>query len=170
MNEQQILIRHATTDDISTIMELILLKAEFDGCLDSLEATPQKLEDTIFCQNPLAFILLAEIDENAIGFASYHRIYSTFLAKPGIWLDDLYIKAEYRHCGVGTALINHLCRINENMGGARIDWIVRANNLPAVKFYEKMGAKIIERVRLCRLEREAIATTANELSYQGRIE
>ncbi|KAF3887219.1 MULTISPECIES: GNAT family N-acetyltransferase [Nostocales] len=156
MNEEKLLIRQATKDDISIVMELILLKAEFDGCLAALEATPQKLEDTIFCQNPLAFVLLAEIDENAIGFASYHRIYSTFLAKPGIWLDDLYIKAEYRHCGVGTALINHLCRIAQHIGGARIDWIVKVNNVPAVKFYEKMGAKIIQQVRLCRLEREVI--------------
>ncbi|GAB1537561.1 GNAT family N-acetyltransferase [Scytonema sp. NUACC21] len=156
MNEEKLVIRHAKKDDLSTIMELILLKAEFDGCLDSLEATPQKLEDTIFCQKPLAFILLAEIDENVIGFASYHQIYSTFLAKPGIWLDDLYIKTEYRNCGVGTALINHLCRINENLGGARIDWIVRENNEPAVNFYKKMGAKIIQQVRLCRLEREEI--------------
>jgi ribosomal protein S18 acetylase RimI-like enzyme len=156
MNEQKVLIRHATKDDISTVMEFILLKSEFDGYLDSLEVTPQKLEETIFCQNPLASILLAEIEEMAVGFASYHRIYSTFLAKPGIWLDDLYIKAEYRHSGVGTALINHLCRINENIGGVRIDWIVRVDNFPAVKFYEKMGAKILQQVRLCRLERESM--------------
>lgn len=156
MNNKQFLIRDANSSDISTLMELIRLKAEFDGCLDFLEATPKKLEDTLFCENPLAFVLLAEINGNAIGFATYHRIYSTFLAQPGIWLDDLYIKAEYRRLGVGEALIKRLCQITQKIEGGRIDWIVAVNNTPAMKFYEKMGAKIMQQVRLCRLEREAI--------------
>ncbi|BAZ27289.1 GCN5-related N-acetyltransferase [Kalymmatonema gypsitolerans NIES-4073] len=156
MYNKQFLIRDANSSDISTLMELIRLKAEFDGCLDFLEATPKKLEDTLFCENPLAFVLLAEINRNAIGFATYHRIYSTFLAQPGIWLDDLYIKAEYRRLGIGEALIKHLCQITQKIGGGRIDWIVAVNNTPAIKFYEKMGAKIIQKSRFCRLDREAI--------------
>ena len=157
MNNKEFLIRDANSSDISTLMELIRLKAEFDGCLDFLEATPKKLEDTLFCENPLAFVLLAEINGNAIGFATYHRIYSTFLVLPGIWLDDLYIKAEYRRLGVGEALIKRLCQITHKIGGGRIDWIVAVNNTPAIQFYEKMGAQIIQQVRLCRLDREAIA-------------
>lgn len=157
MNNKEFLIRDANSSDISTLMELIRLKAEFDGCLDFLEATPKKLEDTLFCENPLAFVLLAEINGNAIGFATYHRIYSTFLVLPGIWLDDLYIKAEYRRLGVGEALIKRLCQITQKIEGGRIDWIVAVNNTPAIQFYEKMGAQIIQQVRLCRLDREAIA-------------
>ncbi len=160
MNNRQLLIRQALPSDISTIMELIRLKAEFDGCLEVVEATPLKLEDTLFCENPLAFVLLAEIDGNSIGFATYHRIYSTFLAQPGIWLDDLYIKAEHRNRGAGEALINHLCQIAQKIGGGRIDWTVAANNAPAINFYEKMGAKIMQKIRLCRLDREAIARHA----------
>ncbi|KAB8319707.1 GNAT family N-acetyltransferase [Tolypothrix campylonemoides VB511288] len=155
MHNKQFLIRDANSSDISTLMELIRLKAEFDGCLDFLEATPKKLEDTLFCENPLAFVLLAEINGNPIGFATYHRIYSTFLAQPGIWLDDLYIKAEYRRLGIGEALIKRLCQITQKIEGGRIDWIVAVNNTPAIEFYEKMGAKIMQQVRLCRLEREA---------------
>jgi len=150
MNNKEFLIRDANSSDISTLMELIRLKAEFDGCLDFLEATPKKLEDTLFCENPLAFVLLAEINGNAIGCATYHRIYSTFL-------DDLYIKAEYRRLGVGEALIKRLCQITQKIEGGRIDWIVAVNNTPAIQFYEKMGAQIIQQVRLCRLDREAIA-------------
>lgn len=157
MHNQQFLIRDANVSDISTLMELIRLMAEFEGCLDFLEATPKKLEDTLFCENPLAFVLLAEIDGNAIGFATYHRIYSTFLAQPGIWLDYLYIKTEYRRLGVGEALIKYLCQMTQKIGGGRIDWIVATHNDPAIQFYEKMGAQIIQRVRLCRLDREAIA-------------
>ena len=157
MHNKQFLIRDANVSDISTIMELIRLKAEFDGCLDFVEATPKKLEDSLFCENPLAFVLLAEIDGNAIGIATYHQIYSTFLAQCGIWLDDLYIKAEYRRLGIGEALIKRLCEITQKIEGGRIDWIVAVNNTPAMEFYEKMGAKIMQQVRLCRLEREAIA-------------
>ena len=76
-------------------MKLIHLKAKFDGCPESVEATPQKLEIDLFKEKPLAFVILAEVDGDAIGLATYHFIYSTFLAKPGIWLDDLYIKAEH---------------------------------------------------------------------------
>lgn len=161
MNDKQFLIRYANPSDISTIMELIWLKAEFDGCRHLVEATPEKIEETLFCENPLAFVLLAEIDGSPIGFATYHRIYSTFLAQPGIWLDDLYIKAEYRNGGVGEALINYLCQITKKIGGKRIDWIVAVNNTPAIKFYEKMGAKILHDTRFFRLDKEAIGTRAS---------
>ncbi|ARV60911.1 GNAT family N-acetyltransferase [Nostocales cyanobacterium HT-58-2] len=165
MNNQKFFIRYANVSDISTIMELIQLKAEFDGCPNLVEATPKKLEDTLFCENPLAFVLLAEMKGNIIGFATYHQIYSTFLAQPGIWLDDLYIKAEYRRLGVGEALIKYLCQITQKIEGKRIDWIVKVNNAPAIKFYEKMGAKIIQQVRLCRLDREGITDGDRSSSF-----
>lgn len=160
MINRQFSIRDATQTDIPIIMELIHLKAEFDGCPESIKATPNKLEDTLFGENPLAFVLLAEIDENLIGFATYHRIYSTFLAQPGIWLDDLYVKAEHRSNGGGEALIRRLCQIAQEMGCGRIDWTVAATNARAIKFYEKMGAKIMQRIRLCRLDSKAIANHA----------
>lgn len=160
MNNKHLLIRQANLSDIPTIVELLRLKAEFDGCPESIEATPFKLENTLFCENPLAFVLLAEIDGNPIGFATYHRIYSTFQAQPGIWLDDLYIKAEYRGHGAGEALIIRLCQIAQEIGAFRIDWTVATDNARAIKFYERMGAKIREKVRLCRLEPEAIARHA----------
>jgi len=156
MDNRQLLIKHANPSDIPTVMELIWLKAEFDGCSELVEATPKKLEDTLFGENPLAFVLLAEIDGNPIGFATYHRIYSTFLAQSGIWLDDLYIKAKHRNRGAGEALINRLCQIAQKIEGGRIDWTVAANNAQAIKFYEKMGAKIIQNSRLCRLDRETL--------------
>lgn len=156
--KKQFTIRDAKQSDIFTLMELIHLKAEFDGCPESVEATPKKLENTLFGKKPFAFVLLAELNGRPIGFASYHCIYSTFLAQPGIWLDDLYIKAEYRNNSVGEALIKHLCQIAQHIGGKRIDWTVAVANPRAIKFYERMGAKIKQSVRLCRLDSEAIAS------------
>jgi ribosomal protein S18 acetylase RimI-like enzyme len=146
-----ILIRNANQKDIPAIMELIYLKAEFDGCPESVKATPQKLEIDLFGENPLAFVLLAEIDSDIIGLATYHFIYSTFLAKPGIWLDDLYIKAEYRNNKLGEALMLHLRQIGQEKGCGRIDWTVAVSNERGIKFYERIGANIINKVRLCRL-------------------
>lgn len=153
-------IRDAQQKDIPIIMELLHLKAEFDGCPASVEATPEKLESDLFGENPFAFVLLAEIDENPVGFATYHFIYSTFLAKPGIWLDDLYVKAEHRSNRIGEALMLRLCQIAQEKGCGRIDWTVAATNERGIKFYQRIGAKINQRVRLCRLDSKAITNNA----------
>ncbi|MEH2040835.1 MAG: GNAT family N-acetyltransferase [Nostoc sp.] len=149
---RNILIRDANQRDIPAIMELIYLKAEFDGCPESVEATPQKLEIDLFGETPLAFVLLAEVDGDTIGLATYHFIYSTFLAKPGIWLDDLYVKAEYRSHQVGQALMLRLRQIAKEKGCGRIDWTVAVSNERGINFYERIGAKIMNKVKVCRLD------------------
>ncbi|MEH2175699.1 GNAT family N-acetyltransferase [Nostoc sp.] len=149
---RNILIRDANQSDIPAIMELIYLKAEFDGCPESVEATPQKLEIDLFGEMPLAFVLLAEVDGDTIGLATYHFIYSTFLAKPGIWLDDLYVKAEYRSHGVGQAFMLRLRQIAKEKGCGRIDWTVAVSNERGINFYERIGAKIMNKVKVCRLD------------------
>ncbi len=161
MSEVNISIRQAQLKDIPSIIELIHLKAEFDGCPEAVKATPQKLEEDLFGDQPLAFVLLAEINKDALGFATYHFIYSTFLAKPGIWLDDLYVKAEHRNQRVGELLMLNLCEIAQKKGCGRIDWTVATSNERGIKFYQRMGGKIVETVRLCRLESQAIAHNNN---------
>ncbi|BAY79239.1 GCN5-related N-acetyltransferase (plasmid) [Nostoc linckia NIES-25] len=171
MAGKNILIRHANQQDIPAIMELIYLKAEFDGCPESVEATPQKLEVDLFGKKPLAFVLLAEVDGEVIGLATYHFIYSTFLAKPGIWLDDLYLKAEHRNHKIGEALMLSLRQIAQEKGCARIDWTVAISNDRGIKFYQRIGAKIRNNVRLCRLNNnnsQAIPTLfENAPNYSG---
>ncbi|MEH1943184.1 MAG: GNAT family N-acetyltransferase [Nostoc sp.] len=157
MNGRNISIRHANQRDIPAIMEMIHLKAEFDGCPESVEATPQKLEIDLFGEKPLAFVLLAEVDGDAVGLATYHFIYSTFLAKPGIWLDDLYVKAEHRSHGVGQTLILRLRQIGQEKSCGRIDWTVAVSNERGIKFYERIGAKIVNKVKLCRLDGRALS-------------
>ncbi|MEM6400878.1 MAG: GNAT family N-acetyltransferase [Cyanobacteria bacterium P01_D01_bin.116] len=165
MSKTNISIRDAQKKDVSSIMELIYLKAEFDGCPESIQATPEKLEADLFGKQPLAFVLLAEIDEHTIGFATYHFIYSTFLTKPGIWLDDLYVKATYRNLKIGELLIQYLCQIAQAKGCARIDWTVAISNERGIKFYERMSAKIRQQVRLCRLDNQAISHNASLINF-----
>lgn len=156
-------IREAQQKDLPAIMELIHLKAEFDGCPEAVEATPQKLEEDLFGEKPFAFVLLAEVEGNPVGFATYHFIYSTFIAKPGIWLDDLYIKEQYRSNRIGEALMLRLCQIAQEKDCGRIDWTVAVANERGIKFYERIGAKVRQQVQLCRLNSQAIAHNASLL-------
>ncbi|MBN3898079.1 MAG: GNAT family N-acetyltransferase [Nostoc sp. NOS(2021)] len=86
-----------------------------------------------------------------------HFIYSTFLAKPGIWLDDLYVKAEHRSHRFGQALMLRLRQIGQEKGCGRIDWTVAVSNERGIKFYERIGAKLINQVKLCRLDGQALS-------------
>jgi GNAT superfamily N-acetyltransferase len=157
MSNKQLLIREANKNDLPVILKLINLKAEFDGCPQSVAANLEKLEATLFNNNPIEFILLAEIEGQTLGFTSYHRIYSTFLAQTCLWLDDIYIIPEHRGHGIGQALFNRLCQIAQENNYGRIDWTVAINNSRGINFYKKIGAKIIQEVRLCRLDKNAIA-------------
>lgn len=145
-------IRPATTADLDIIFQLLQLKAEFDGYPNSVQATAAQLQQDLFGNPSLVSILLAEVDGQAVGFASYHSIYSTFLARPGIWLDDLYLKPDFRGQGLGRALMQRLKAIAQEQGCARLDWTVAATNLEGIKFYEAMGASISSNLRLCRLD------------------
>jgi len=151
MPQKTCTIRPATVADLDTIFQLLQLKAEFDGCPSSVRATIAQLQQDLFGNPSLVSILLAAVDGEAIGFASYHSIYSTFLAKPGIWLDDLYLKPNFRGQGIGRALMQQLKHIAQAQGCARVDWTVAATNLNGIKFYEVMGANISADLRLCRL-------------------
>jgi GNAT superfamily N-acetyltransferase len=151
-----IMIRAAIATDLATIMQLIHLKAEFDGCPAAVMATIDQLKQDLFGENPLSSVLLVEVAGEIIGFATYHPIYSTFLAKPGLWLDDLFLKPQFRGQGMGTQLMQRLCEIAIATGCERIDWTVAAHNNLGIQFYEKIGATIQKDTRLCRLNREAI--------------
>lgn len=150
-------IRAATFADLSTLMELIHLKAQFDGCPAAVTATRDRLQHGLFSDLPLCSVLLAEVDGQVVGFASYYAIYSTFLAKPGIWLEDLFVKAPYRHQRIGQTLMMHLCQIAQSNGCERVDWTVAVQNTSGQRFYQRIGATISDRVKLCRLNGEAIA-------------
>jgi ribosomal protein S18 acetylase RimI-like enzyme len=153
-------IRKAKLEDIPHILHLLSLKAEFDGCPEALTATAEQLEQDLFETAPLAAVLLAEVGREIVGFAAYYPIYSTFLARPGLWLDDLFIQSEFRGQKIGQALMARLCKIAQELGCARIDWTVATNNYLGIHFYEKIGAIVQQEVRTCRLNRAAIAQNA----------
>ena len=163
MDELNLKIRVADIKDVELILDLIGQKAEFDGYLDPLEATADKLRQTLFYDvPPQAHVLLAEVEAIAVGFALYSYTYSSFLAEPGIWLDDLFVQSHMRGKGIGQALIDCLVQIAAENNYGRIEWTVNTNNAPAISFYKKQGAQIMESIRLCRIDRGEISRLAGK--------
>ncbi|MEG5017905.1 MULTISPECIES: GNAT family N-acetyltransferase [unclassified Microcoleus] len=162
MTNLDIKIREAYLADLELILDFISQKSEFDGCKNLLKATGDKLQKALFGKPPLVRVLLAEVAGTAVGFAIFYSSYSSLLAQPCLWLDDLFVQASMRGMGVGTALLKSLAQIAESTNCGRIEWTVNTANAPGIAFYEKQGARILENIRVCRIEGRAIAQLANK--------
>lgn len=150
-------VRAATIADLDQILAFIHQKAAFDGFKGSIAATRETLQRDLFGDRPLAEVAFAEVAGTAIGFALFFQTYSSFLAKPSIWIDDLFVQAPYRRQGVGTALVSYVAQVAESRNCGRMEWAVDTNNPGGMTFYRQMGAQILEGIRLCRMAAPAIA-------------
>jgi GNAT superfamily N-acetyltransferase len=144
-----IAIRSAEAIDAPLILNFIKEKAVFDSNLDAfsgiLQATETTLQETLFNSAPFAKVILAEVlPQQAIGFALYYFRYSSFRGRPSLWLDDLYIDAGMRGQGIGTMLFQHLIEIAQTHQCSHLGWTAHQKNDPGVRFYQKMGATLIE--------------------------
>lgn len=141
-------VRPATPNDVPLIFSMIQKKAEFDRNLDAFSGTlgvsEEKLFKTLFGAIPFAYVLFAEVPERAIGFALYGFRYSSFAGQPSIWLDDLYVEEDRRSQGAGTALMAQLSQIAENNHCTHLAWTTDARNIRGLRFYQRLGAEIIE--------------------------
>jgi GNAT superfamily N-acetyltransferase len=144
-------IRYATKDDVKDILYFIKKLAEFENELEYVTATEEDITDSLF--NKEAANVIFPIYENSkVGFAVFHRTFSTFLCKPGINLVDLFIKQEMRNRGFGEEILKYLASIvdRENMG--RLEWWVHDWNHKAKEFYKRIGSKEIDNIRVYRLD------------------
>jgi GNAT superfamily N-acetyltransferase len=153
-------IRPVREDELPDLLALICAKAEFDGCPETLRTNVESLREALFSSKPLAHALIAEVDGKLVGMATYYSIFSSFIAKPGIWLDDLFIYPEARNRGIGEALVRRLSSIARSAGCGRIDWHVSNLNDRGKKFYVRIGATISDRARLVCLGEERIQILA----------
>ncbi len=160
MTGRSVAIRKAAEGDVDVVFRFIQAMAEFEGRREALQATRERIREALFGTPAQAFVLLAERDGIAVGFASCFRTYSTFLGRPGLWLDDLYVDAPARGSGIGTALLRHLARLASADGCGRIEWSAGADNPRGLEFYRRNGATVRDHVRLCRLDQAAIARLA----------
>ncbi|WP_416672645.1 GNAT family N-acetyltransferase [Egbenema bharatensis] len=153
-------IRAAQVEDVPTIFELIQALAEYEKLSHTVTGTVAALEAHLFGDRPCIESVLAEIEGEPAGFALFFTSYSTFLTKPGIYLEDLFVLPAYRGQGMGKALLSYLARLALERDCGRLEWSVLDWNEPAIGFYQRMGAAVLPDWRICRVAGESIAQLA----------
>ena len=123
---------------------------------DQVVATEDRLRATLFGPRPAAEVVIAELDGAPVGFALFFTNFSTFLAQPGLYLEDLFVRPEHRGLGIGQALLGRLAQLAVERGCGRFEWSVLDWNVNAIRFYERMGATVMPDWRLCRVTGDAL--------------
>ena len=155
-------IRPATVADVPIILELIRDLATYERAPNEVTATEEQLVDVLFGPRPAAEVLLAFEQETAVGFAVFFHNFSTWLGRPGLYLEDLFVRPEQRGKGYGRALLVHLAKIAYERGCGRMEWAVLDWNEPAIQFYKKLGASPRDEWTVFRLTRDGIAKLAGK--------
>jgi len=153
-------IRTATEADVPLILYFIKALAEYERLADRVVATEDKVRSTLFGHPRFAEVLIAEEGSEAVGFALFFHNYSTFLAQPGIYLEDLFVKPEARGRGYGKALLARLATIARSRNCGRLEWAVLNWNKPSIDFYESLGAKPMNEWTVYRLTGDALDNLA----------
>ena len=160
-------IRPAGVEDVPIILELIRDLATYERAPDEVTATEEQLVYVLFGERPAAEVLLAFEEKSPVGFAVFFHNFSTWLGRPGLYLEDLFVKPEKRGKGYGRALLVELAKIACDRGCGRMEWAVLDWNEPAIKFYRALGAKPMDEWTVFRLTRDGIAKLANSEGVQS---
>ena len=161
-NNPRCRIRPATRADAALILRFIRELAEYEKMLDQVQATAADIERQLFGPKPAAECLIAELDGEPAGFALFFHNFSTFLAKPGLYLEDLYVRPELRGRGVGKRLLAQLAALTLERGCGRFEWSALDWNMPAIDFYRSIGAQMMESWKINRLTGDALKKLAAE--------
>jgi GNAT superfamily N-acetyltransferase len=157
-------IRPAHVEDVPIILELIRDLATYERAPNEVTATEEQLVDVLFGERPAAEVLLAFEEKSPVGFAVFFQNFSTWLGRPGLYLEDLFVRPEKRGRGYGRALLVDLAKIALDRGCGRMEWAVLDWNEPAIQFYRTLGAKPMEEWTVFRLTRDGIAKLAQSES------
>ncbi|MGG6294730.1 N-acetyltransferase family protein [Leptolyngbya sp. AN02str] len=161
-------LRSATPADAPALFGLIYELAEYEKLTHEVTGSAEELAAHLAShthpngsiQRPLVEAILAEVEDNVVGFALFFNNYSTFLTRSGLYLEDLFVQPSYRGLGIGKALLSHLGKIALERGYGRVEWSVLDWNEPAIGFYQRMGADVLTEWHTCRVTGEAIARLA----------
>ena len=156
MPDYGITVRPGTAADTGIILSFIRALADYEKLSDSVVATEQALRQHLFGPRPIAETLIGAVDGLPVGFALFFQSFSTFLAKPGIYLEDLFVIPSARGKGVGRALLCYVARIAAARDCGRLEWAVLTWNDPAIGFYKNLGAVLLEDWKTYRLTGEAL--------------
>ena len=149
--EEPFLIRPAAAGDVPELLRLIRELAEYEKLAHMAVGTDQMLHEAMFGTRPVCEALIAESGGRAVGFALYFPTFSTFLCRPGLYLEDLFVEPAHRGAGIGKALLRRLAAIVVERGGGRFEWRVLDWNEPSIRFYESLGATLMKEWLLARL-------------------
>ncbi|TWI55661.1 ribosomal protein S18 acetylase RimI-like enzyme [Pseudomonas duriflava] len=153
-------IRPATADDVPTILAFIKELADYEKLPHEVIATEETLRQTLFGTPRYAEVLIGEVDDLPAGFALFFHNYSTWLAKPGLYLEDLYVQPSARGVGLGKALLITLAKLAVERGCGRLEWSVLDWNEPAIQFYQSLGATAMDEWTVNRVTGEALTNLA----------
>ncbi len=162
MDPSSFKIRPANANDAGTIIALIKELADYERLSHEVVATADDIRDSLFGQHPYAAALIGEYEGIPISFALFFYNFSTFLGKPGIYLEDLYVKPDYRSRGFGRRMLAHIARLAIERGCGRFEWSVLDWNTPAIRTYDKLKAKPMKDWILYRLTGDALQELAME--------
>lgn len=159
----QFTIRNATVADVPLILRLIRELAEFERLAHEVVADETLLGAQLFGERPAAEVLLAEgANGEPAGFALFLQNFSTFVGRPGIYLEDLFVRPAWRKCGIGQALLRRIAALAVERGCGRFEWAVLDWNENAIGFYKKLGAKVMEDWRICRVSGKGLEKLATD--------
>ena len=153
-------LRSATSDDVSVIVAFIRDLAKYEQLSSECHATEEQVKATLFAERPSAECVLALADGEPAGFVVFFSNYSTFLARPGLYVEDLFVKPTFRKRGIGRALFLHLAKLANERKCGRMEWAVLDWNEPAIEFYHTLGAHELSDWRIFRLTGAALAKYA----------
>lgn len=156
-----ITLRLAIEDDVPVILTFITALAEYEKLLDQVVATEDKLKQTLFGEKRYAEVVIAEYQQQPAGFALFFHNYSTFLAKPGIYLEDLFVQPAHRGKGIGKMLLSYLAKVAVERNCGRLEWSVLDWNQTAIDFYQSQGALMLHDWRIKRVTGDALLKLAN---------
>ncbi|MCB0353480.1 MAG: GNAT family N-acetyltransferase [Bdellovibrionales bacterium] len=160
-----LVLREAVREDVSTILGLICELASFEKLSHQVVATEEILLKTLFGERPVAEVLIAEVAGEAVGFALYFYSFSTFLGRPGIYLEDLYVKPPFRKKGIGKRFLHELARRAVERECGRVEWAVLDWNRSAIGFYESLGARPMSDWITYRLTGDELERVAQEDAF-----
>lgn len=161
MKTPSVIIKPATVEDVPLILSFIKELADYENLRDKVIATEKSLKETLFGERPYAELIFGCVDDIPVSFALFFHNYSTYLGKPGIYLEDIFVKPEARGKGIGRQLLVYLAQLAKQRNCGRLEWWVLNSNKSAIGFYKSIGAKAMDAYTVYRLTGETLDQLAN---------
>ena len=154
-------IRAASVDQIPLVLKLIKELAVYEKLLDKVVTTEEDLKETLFGKNKAAEVVIGYYRDKTVGYALYFYNYSSFVGRPGLYIEDIYVRQEHRGKGFGKALLVYLARIARERRCGRMEWAVLDWNEPSIEFYKRLGATAMDEWTVFRLSGDAVEKLAD---------